>query len=40
MLQEVFLSKTKSTLTRNNMENGAVSKIDGFLWRDTCGSSS
>jgi hypothetical protein len=35
-LQEVFLSKTSSILTRINVLHAADSHIDGFLWRDKC----
>jgi hypothetical protein len=34
-LQEVFISKTNSTLKENNVQDAASSNIDVFLWRDT-----
>jgi hypothetical protein len=39
MLQELFLSKTNLTLTRNNVQDAAASNIYGFFWRDTSISS-
>jgi hypothetical protein len=38
-LQEVFLSKTNSILSGNNVVDAAASIIDGFVWRDTWVSS-
>jgi hypothetical protein len=39
-LQEVFLSKNNTILTGNNVLDAPASNTDGFLWRDTCVSSS
>jgi hypothetical protein len=38
-LQEGFPTKTKSILTGKNVLNTPASFTDGFLWRDTCISS-
>jgi hypothetical protein len=38
-LQEVFLSKTNSILTRNHVPDSAAFNIDGFLFRGTSVSS-
>jgi hypothetical protein len=38
-LQEVFLSKLAQFSQGNHVLDGPVSNADGFLWRDTCVSS-
>jgi hypothetical protein len=39
MFQEVFHSKTNSIPQRNKVLSVVASKIDVFLWRDSCVSS-
>jgi hypothetical protein len=38
-LQEVFLSKITQFSQGNNVLGDSASNIDGFVWRDTCLSS-
>jgi hypothetical protein len=39
MFQGVFLTKSNSILIKNNVVDDEDDNIDGFLWRDTCDSS-